>query len=106
MADREGSTPLHTAVARDRNDSFSVVKLLIERGADVNMAKSYGHTPLHDAALNCRNEVVKFLLEKGADRYRRNEDGHNALSLALEHGCKCIEHLEVVRMLSFTFYIK
>ena len=97
---------ISSLVTRDRNDSFSVAKLLIERGADVNMANSYGHTPLHGAALNCRNEVVKFLLEKGADPYRRNEDGHTPLSLALEHGCKCIEYTEVVRMLSFTFYIE
>ncbi|XP_013411085.1 ankyrin repeat domain-containing protein 17 [Lingula anatina] len=57
--------PLHEAV---RNNYLSIVKLLIERGADVNAIDHGGYTPLHHAACNKnRSEVIKMLKDSGAN---------------------------------------
>jgi ankyrin repeat protein len=71
-----GGTPLHVAAWHGRPD---VVKLLIERGAPINVRDStYGSSPLAWAAhgsLNCRKgededycAVINLLLDAGADR--------------------------------------
>ena len=44
-----------------------MVKLLIEKGAHVNIQDESGNTPLHYAAANGKKDTVKFLLEKSAD---------------------------------------
>ena len=43
------------------------MKLLLEKGADVESKDQYGQTPLSWAAENGHEAVVKLLLEKGAD---------------------------------------
>jgi ankyrin repeat protein len=41
-----------------------VVKLLVEKGADITVASNNGLTPVYSAANNSHLEVVKFLVEK------------------------------------------
>lgn len=59
-----GNSPLSAATYQQRLD---VVKLLIERGADVNQGDNAGFTPLHLAAALGYPEVARVLLEAGAD---------------------------------------
>ena len=59
-----------------------MVRLLLERGADVGARAKKQFTPLHNAALNGHDEVVRLLLERGADIGARNSDGDTALDLA------------------------
>ena len=63
-----GNSPLSAAVYQDRRD---VVRLLIERGADVNEGDNAGFTPLHLAVALGRIEAVRILLESGADANAR-----------------------------------
>jgi len=44
-----------------------MVKLLVERGADINIQDESGNTPLHYAAVNGKKDVVRFLLDNKAD---------------------------------------
>ncbi|MBQ8482335.1 MAG: ankyrin repeat domain-containing protein [Alphaproteobacteria bacterium] len=53
------------------NDNFlAIVKILLEKGADINMRNGNGETLLIKLAQNCGTnyeELAKFLIEKGAD---------------------------------------
>ena len=51
--------------AREGNADF--VELLIEAGADVNMADNLQHTALHYAAERGYNQIVEMLLAAGAE---------------------------------------
>jgi ankyrin repeat protein len=54
-------------------------KLLLARGADVNLPDKEGDTPLHDAVAFGREDLVSLFLEKGADVHARNADGMTPL---------------------------
>jgi len=55
-----------------RTGHEAVVKLLLEKGADVESKDWYGWTPLWQAAENGHEAVVKLLLEKGTNVELRN----------------------------------
>ena len=60
-----GVTPLYRASG---NGYLDIVKLLVQRGADINLASSEAiRTPLHEAAVRGQIDVVRFLLEQGAN---------------------------------------
>ena len=57
-----GAVPLHYAAAKRNN----LASLLIEAGVQVNVAHSYGTTPLHDAAKKGSETTVAILVKAGA----------------------------------------
>ncbi len=95
---RDGRTPLHWAARMNHTD---VVRLLIERGADVSAVSENGNTPLHEALWYTMEryptrEFVETLVLAGADLTARDEDGETPLGklrapwqecwLMFEHG--------------------
>jgi ankyrin repeat protein len=56
-----------------------VVKLLFEKGADIEIKNKYGQTPLFVAAMHSREAMVRLLLEKGANADSRYELGEAPL---------------------------
>lgn len=66
-----GNSPLSAAVYQDRRD---VVKLLIERGADLNQGDNAGWRPIHLAVANGRLKTARMLLEAGASTNVRTEE--------------------------------
>ncbi|MBS9528960.1 ankyrin repeat domain-containing protein [Wolbachia pipientis] len=59
--DEKGRTALHYAV------EVKTVRLLIEKGVDVNAADVRGHTALHLAITEKRLETVRELIESGGN---------------------------------------
>jgi len=57
-------TLLHNACVMDKTD---IVRLLLEKGADVNVTNTSGATPLHIACFNGKTDIARVLLDHGAD---------------------------------------
>ncbi|KAF8497808.1 ankyrin repeat protein [Russula emetica] len=72
----------------------SVLRLLLERGADINAQNRGGRTPLHFASITGKLEAVRLLLKHGADVEAKDNDRMTALQEAAEEG-----HDEVVKLL-------
>jgi ankyrin repeat protein len=81
---RPGITPLLFAAGRGHVD---VVRLLLERGADIEARNEQGGTALHYALLPSSNEgVLDVLLDWGADASRTGLRGVTPLILASGQG--------------------
>ena len=64
--DSNGKTALFHAA---RNNRFAAVKLLVERGADVNRADAVGIAALHRTSQECSDELIQYLIDHGADAH-------------------------------------
>lgn len=87
-------TPLHFA-CKTTGDTLDIVKLLIEKGANINAVESvYRSSSLHAAALNGATKIVKYLIDKGADVNAKNKKNWTPILFASKFG-----HFDIVRML-------
>ena len=77
-------TPLYWASGGEHLKDGSVLRLLLERGANVNALTRVGSTPLHLASQNGAVEVVRLLVEHGADVEAVDGDGKTALQVVGE----------------------
>ncbi|KAJ5770891.1 uncharacterized protein N7511_002942 [Penicillium nucicola] len=62
----------------------TVVRLLIERAADINTRDNDGNTPLAIASRAISEEVVRLLIDRGADINTCNNSGDTPLAHALD----------------------
>ncbi|MDR1385461.1 MAG: ankyrin repeat domain-containing protein [Planctomycetaceae bacterium] len=73
-----GNTPLHYAAMG--NSDLTIIRYLLENGADINIRNNYGITPFYTAAgFNPNIEIIKYLAEKGADINIKSKNGGTAL---------------------------
>ncbi len=83
--DGAGFTALHFAA---QENNFGIAKLLIERGADLEIRDVYGNTPLIRAVSSSKGkgEIIDLLLQHGADMNVKNDYGVSALEDAKNIG--------------------
>ena len=92
-ADKNGDT-LHFFIKNCKEESLSIVKSLVEQGADVNVKDYRNKTALHHAVEAKSLEIVKYLVEHGADVNCKTKRGATALHFAVGTGL-----LEMVKYL-------
>jgi ankyrin repeat protein len=94
--DKRGCTPLWLALMRGEAD---VVRLLVEKGADVNLAAGPSdQPPLMTAVAMGRPSMVKTLVEKGADVHA-TRDGVTALDMAKAGPQRCNTKMALIGIL-------
>ena len=98
-----GESALHI-MSRGKYDSeehrVGIVRLLLERGADVSARSKNGFTPLHSAVLNGRLEVARVLLDRDADAKLETKEGETALHIVSRGEYDSEEHrLGIARLL-------
>ena len=59
-----GQNPIYYAVRDGRIDT---IKLMIEKGANINIEDKYGQNCIFYAIRECRYEIIQYLIEKGAN---------------------------------------
>jgi ankyrin repeat protein len=65
-SDDQGKTALFHAA---HNDRFAAVKLLVERGADVNRSDAVGIAALHRTSQQCSDGLIRYLIDHAADAH-------------------------------------
>ncbi|TIQ26423.1 MAG: c-type cytochrome [Mesorhizobium sp.] len=86
----DGVTALYIAC---ESGNVELARLLIKRGADVNLPVSWQRTPLYAANKGGRADIVKLLLDNGADP-NQVAKAQTPLHVAAENGClQCVIHL-------------
>ena len=83
--------PLHI-VAQEGH--VEVVKLLLEKGANIEAINNQGFTSLWIAAYKGHTEIVKVLIAAGANIEAIDDEGYTPLEVAARNG-----HVEVVKLL-------
>lgn len=70
-------------ISSSRQGNNRIVKLLISKGADINLRNEAGETALIAAVQNCRVETVKILLQSGANNKIKDSHGKTPFHLSL-----------------------
>ena len=78
--DSNSKTALHLAA---REGKVEVVKILIEKGWEVDVKDKYSTTPLQQACNMNHFETVSYLIDCGADPWAKDSLGRNALMYAV-----------------------
>jgi ankyrin repeat protein len=81
--DESVGTSLYLAVTANHD---ALAQMLLERGADPNLAPSWGQSPLMVAAGQGDLPMVELLLRYRADPARRSRDGSTAATYARREG--------------------
>jgi ankyrin repeat protein len=76
-------SPLYKASAFGKNE---IVKLLIKRGANINLKSEHGETPLFVAAINKRTKTIQILMRNNADSTIPNTQGDLPISYVAANG--------------------
>ncbi len=87
----ESPAPIHYAIFTQRPE---FLRLLVDKGADVNARDNTGDTPLTAAAKRGDVASIRYLLDHGAERNVKNNEG----LIALDHARR-LGHLEAAKIL-------
>jgi UNC-44 ankyrin len=78
--DKYGNTCLMYVCLKGYKD---ITKLILENGADSNLANNESITPLHAVSENGNKEIAEMLLGAGADINATNKNGETPLMYAI-----------------------
>lgn len=86
VLERDGHTPLHSAIDSEGGSKYEIMRRLIEAGADLNVRGFNDWTPAHLAGARNDLRALKMICEAGADLSMRTRIDWYATPLEeLEH---------------------
>ena len=81
--DRMGWTPLQLAITGNKQNSSTMIYMLLRNGADVNARSPHGLSSLHHAVdAGSKYSIISSLLNAGSDLYCRDAEGMTPLHYA------------------------
>ncbi len=83
-----GAPALVVASQRQDGNAESMLKALLEVGANIDAVDQDGRSALHHAAMLGKAKLVELLMEKGANSYVQDKFGNYAAGLAFQAGQK------------------
>ncbi|KAJ5066824.1 cyclin-dependent kinase inhibitor 2c-related [Anaeramoeba ignava] len=95
----KNETALHFACQNPNPDSIETIKLLIEKGIDINSKTDKNETALHFACQNPNPnsiETIKLLIEKGIDINEKTDNGLTALHFACQNSNPSFEIIKLL----------
>lgn len=93
VKDRDGTTALLHSIS---TENISMVRILLERGADMNTKNNSGESALFITVKYCYNQLddlMKLLLQSGADVNTTNNEGRSVLTMAVYGSLEGVELL-------------
>ena len=88
-----------------QNGHETVVRALIEAGADVNKVKDNGLTPLYVGAHNGHETVVRALIDLGADINKARDNAATPLLIAAQFGHETVVWALIEADLQWLFHL-
>uniref|UniRef100_A0A096MHU7 Uncharacterized protein n=1 Tax=Poecilia formosa TaxID=48698 RepID=A0A096MHU7_POEFO len=83
LSDSKGHRPLHAVLSSQRlSDTYTILKYLMEQGADHGSTSNSGETPLHIAATRGLLNCTEVLVKAGADILAKDKMGLTPLDMA------------------------
>jgi len=82
----DGYSALMMAVVWGQRNQTEIINLLLDKGADINLATPAGKTALHLAAQYAAPSLVEFLLSRNADPFRRDGKARYPFHYAIFRG--------------------
>ena len=96
---RDGWAGAHYAA---RFGKISILKVMFERGLDINLRTTGKETLLHKACRTNRADTILWMMRRGANPALLNGDAMKASDLTMDSECKFIcDHFEV----TFPFHL-
>ena len=89
--EENGNVPLHVASSKG---NLALVRLLLNRGADIDAQDIYGNAALHYACDKAQKDTVAYLIKEGADKDLNDNRGNSPL-----HHAAAADSMVVVNIL-------
>ncbi len=90
-------SPLHWAASQGY---VEMMKVLVDKGYDINLQDASGFTPLHYAVAAGSFDGVEYLVDRGADVYLVNNQNITPMTLAAQAGEQKIVDFLFIKMRS------
>jgi len=69
-------------IIASKRGHIEIVRMLVEKGADINVKDKHGNTALMHACLNMQVGTAFYLIDNGADLTITNDQGKTAMDIA------------------------
>lgn len=93
----DGMTPLMAAAAN--NEDLTLIKLLLEKGAFLDLEDFRRNTAIFYAVINNRPEALKYLISLGAEIYPTSAYNYGNEQMTLIEWARKYQHPEVIKIL-------